>query len=205
MTSMQLNCSSLLKIAVVLPSRGIVHPDVIAALDRELSRIEQVRLFSHELPIPICLSYLVEKALSENPTHIWIVEEDTVAPPGALRAMLSLGSDIAAVNYPLKCNPDLLSCRYYDNTLIWVSFGCTLVRHSVFRSLPQPWFKTDKISAISHAGSRAKQEHVLVDRSDPHGYGGHDDYFCFSAKKAGFTLDVVEDMICDHKKMEASK
>jgi GT2 family glycosyltransferase len=188
-------------IALLRPSRGLLFSESENSCWHELRSVEHDRIPSHDKPIPKAFNYIVEKALKTKADAFWFVEEDTVVPEGGLVALLALGTDISAINYKLKKGSDRLSEWRWNGELIWCSLGCTLVKRRVFERLTYPWFSTDYSVAEKITGSKCDKKFLgLVKRKM--GYGGQDLYLAWRAREAGFTIGVVEGMLCRHLILE---
>jgi hypothetical protein len=189
------------RIALLRPSRGLLFSESEDSCWRELRYFEYERLPVHDKPIPDCFNYLVAQFLETDSSHALFVEEDVVLPEGAIGAMIALDADISAVNYRLKTDARFSEMRY-QGKLMWVSLGCTMVKRKVFETLPRPWFSTDYALSLISTGSACKEKFWDLQYS-PRQYAGQDSYFSFTALKAGFTIGVVPDMLCDHLKLDA--
>src|SRR5690606_6226388 len=130
-TLMTPNSSSLPKVVVCIPSRGILVAEVI---DRLLKEPVAGWLLTHNLPIPDCFNRLSEDFLQTAGDYAWFVEEDTVPPPNALQSMLELDCDIATIRYWLKAGSWSIG-GYLNGQPGWVGMGCTLVKRRVFEQL----------------------------------------------------------------------
>ena len=188
-----------MKIALLLPSRGIVRTQLIQALDRELKQIPHERFFTHDLPIPECFTNLTQRAL-KNPefTHLWYVEEDIVPPPRSLKSLLDLDTAIAFVDYPIVKFPSPHCFKYFQGKLVWVGLGCTLVKREVLENMELPWFSGKHQLIAIHRGSAQKSWELQLREDPQRKYGGQDVYFCSKAVISGYNIGIVEGMQCGH-------
>jgi hypothetical protein len=116
-----------------------------------------------------------------------------------LDLMLAVDGDVVAINYPLKQAPDHLCCGYVFGELIWVGLGCTLVKREVFEALEQPWFQTDcTLVTRHHAKGCGGADWEIGLQRGPRPYGGQDLFFCFNAWNQGYSINLVEGVLCDH-------
>jgi hypothetical protein len=156
-------------------------------------------------PIPDCFNWLTEWTLENTDArHFWFVEEDIVVPQGGLLAMLALGADIAGINYLLKVGDHRIGEYRHAGKLIWICTGCMLVRREVFERMARPWWRSDKTVALISTGSACKEkffDFIPVPADSPR-YGFQDINFCVQAAKLGFSLGVVEGMLCGHLQLE---
>jgi len=193
-------------IAVIRPTRGLEFSESADSIEKAL-RFYEFRIFrTWSDPIPDCFNKLVAEALKENIDLIrtfdefLFVEEDVVIPENCLYLMRSLDVDIAAISYPNKVDPSFISeHRFEDDSICWLSLGCTLIRRKVFETLEFPWFVTGKAIARVHPGRKI----VLVEAAHDVQYGNQDQYFCFKAREAGLKMETVRDVFCKHLKLEA--
>ena len=168
-------------IAVLIPSRGMVHSRTMEHILRNLHGKQAKFFFTHDLPIPDCFNELVSRALAIGATHLWFVEEDMKLQEGTLSALLATDSDIATIDYPVaEFHPTI---KYHGEDAIACGTGCVLIKAEVFTKLGKPYFRTD---TIYNVGSYAET------KVDPKaGYGKHDIDFGIRARNAGFKIAVV--------------
>lgn len=186
-----------MKIAVILPTRGLVFTEVLEQLEemrhqtiRHGEAIDMHIFYSKDLGIPDAQNTLVERALEIDPEYFLFIEEDTVPISDALRHMVNADADIAFVDYGVagwSC-----SARNATGQIMWCGFGCTLIKREVFQKLEKPYFRTDKTLRVN--------DWTWQDR--PNKYGGQDIWFCCKAREAGFTLTQVTGE-CKHMKITA--
>lgn len=173
-----------MKIAVVLPSRGLIFAEVEQALSDNLKGYPYRTYRSFTLPIPDCQNYLTDLALTDHPDYILYVEEDTVMPDGAVDDMIMQKADIACIDYSVNG----YSCITKDQkgTPLWCGLGCTLVKREVFDKLEKPYFRSDKLLLLN------SWPNIEWIDAGAQGYGGQDIYFCVKAREAGFTIKQVK-------------
>lgn len=185
-----------MKIAIVLPTRGLVFTRVEEALE-EARNGHDVRIFrSHSLSIPDGHNLLVKQALDEGYQYIWIVEEDTVPPARALEQMLQVGADVACIDYGVSG----WGCvsRNTKGDILWCGLGCTLVKREVFEALEYPWFRVDKTLSLNDWTWKDLPEEYIRTKQ----YGSLDIWFCCKAREQGFKI-VQVDGECDHLELES--
>lgn len=187
------------KIAVVLPTRGLVFTEVEEAIEKarhtfithsERVDIEVVR--STNLPIPDSHNELTKIALLGHPEYIWYIEEDTVPPRNALYDLIKADADIAFIDYAI--NGWACSAKFEDGEILWSGLGCTLVKAKVFEKLSYPYFRTDKSLSLN-------DDTYFQWLDMPNKYGGHDIWFFCKAREAGFKLTQVSGE-CKHLRID---
>jgi hypothetical protein len=165
-----------MKIAVVLPTRGIVFAEVEQQIEKMRLAHDIFVFRSWDKGIPDAQNYLVAQALAIDPDYVLFIEEDTIPTDTALSDMLSEDADIAFVDYGV--NGWSCSAKLIDSTLLWCGFGCTLVKRHVFDKLEEPYFRTDKSLRLN--------DWQWIDNKMK--YGGQDIWFCMQAREKGLTL-----------------
>lgn len=169
-----------MKIAVCMPSRGLIHSRTIEHVLRETQSApaQYFYLFTHDKPIPDCFNDLVKRALDHEADYIWFVEEDMKLPEGVLRAMLDRHKPIVTVDYPVgKSN----TVKIENNEVVFCGTGCLLVKSEVFKGL-EPYFRADI-------------EYILPDYTptpSKHGYGKQDIDFCIRVRELGYKIHLLE-------------
>ncbi len=168
-----------MKIAVVLPTRGIVLTEVLNALLEELSSYDYKIYMSWNLGIPDGHNTLTKQAIMDGYDYILFIEEDNVIPKGSLKEMLELDGDIVPVDYGVSG----WSCiTKYKGEAMWCGLGCTLVKRNVFEALEYPYFRSDKLLLLNEW-----PEIKWIDAGNQV-YGGQDIYFCIKAREKGFKI-----------------
>lgn len=174
------------KIAVLLPTRGLIFGDTIKSLFENLNSYKGKIIPVVGLPIPDAQNEAVRQALKTDCNHFLSIEDDNTFPKGTLKKMLAMDKDVVCVDYPLangwstikKLNGEIQHC----------GFGCTLIKRKVFETIPKPWFRTDK-------SIDAKTGKVL---DIPMKYGGQDIFFGIALRKYGFKIHQLDGVECGH-------
>lgn len=148
--------------------------------------------------LPDCMTILVEQALATDATHVWIVEEDTVPPPGVLDKLLAADVDYIACDYPVGRSHTCFGLD--DDGLLWTGFGCTLIRADVFERIPRPWFECNRNMVVCH---RDGLDYFTADKRTVNHRGGHDLSFAEKLKAAGIERHGLFGVECRHLKMKA--
>ncbi len=180
-----------MKIGVVLPTRGLVFTKVEQAIE-EMRGDFDIRVFrSRDLPIPNGHNELAKQALEEGYDWLFLIEEDTVPPKGALQKLLAVDSDIACIDYGVAgwgCvtkNP--------RGEILWCGLGCTLVKRKVFEKMTYPYFRADRTLRLNDWTWQELPEQYIKTKQ----YGSLDIWFCDQARKLGFTITQVQGE-CEH-------
>lgn len=118
-----------MKLAVILPSRGLIFSATVEEILREVASVGcQWRIFfAHSRPIPECFNEPLEQALAGDFTHFWLVEEDMVYPPGILGDLIATGEPAVAADYPLNTSGGMCVSRDQAGVVRCSGTGCLLL------------------------------------------------------------------------------
>lgn len=181
-----------MKIAVCLPTRGIVLTQVLASLERERKEYEIEIFYKEGLPIPTGHNEAVRDALlATDANYILMVEEDNVIPQGGIRSMLNLmrhsNAGIVFIDYGV--NGWSCSARVKKpQEILWCGLGCTLIRRAVFEDMEYPYFRSDQSLRLN--------DWKWVPNHEP--YGQQDIWFCMKAREKGWDIAQVPGMQSVH-------
>lgn len=173
-----------MKIGVVIPSRGLIFADTIKSVVRNLNGYEYILEVVTNQTIPDCFNVGVTKVLSNDCTHLWLVEEDMLIPPNTLDELVSMDTDIALCDYPNKRTGKPFG-KYVNNEFQYSGVGCLLVKTSVFSKMEFPYFR----KALYQSEEDGTPKFVKF-RDPGDGYGGHDVHFYQEAKRLGFSFYI---------------
>ena len=180
-----------MKLAVVIPTRGLVHSRTLEAVMREASTVdlEWTIFWAHSRPIPECYNEPIKAALDQDCDFVWIVEEDMQLPEGILAELLKAlfqGHHFAAADYPVKADGTLCVARDEAGLVRHTGTGCLLGWGAAFETAGP--FTTDYQFEIKN-GQWVKQEVGRFDKARQ--YGGHDVEFGMRQYESGNPIHVV--------------
>ncbi len=179
-------------IGVVLPSRGLIFAEVMESLIENLQGYDYKIYQSIGLGIPHGHNNATERALADGCSHIWFVEDDTVAPPDALGRMLHAEGDIVAIDYGVN-GWSCIARAKIDSEILWCGLGCTLVKRKVFEELERPYFRDDMQLRLND------WKWIPAPKNR---YGGQDIWFCCKAREKGFKIQQIQGE-CKHLKLDS--
>jgi hypothetical protein len=192
-----------MKVAVILPSRGLIFSQTAEEILNNLKGIPHKIFFSHKKPIPECFESPTELALKDKTiTHLWFVEDDMVIPPNTLQKMLDEDVNVITCDYPT--NKDGRGSVFYDNggSVVFCGTGCLLVKRKVFDTISKPYF-TDKIRwSMLNYGEALK---MIASTNTGDGYGLHDITFCIKLWKTGVLIRVLPVKLGQRKLLSLGK
>lgn len=180
-----------MKIAVILPSRGLMFSKTADEILQNLKGVNHRFFFAHKKPIPDCFEEPTERAMKdEEITHLWFVEDDMVLPFDILKQMINCQTDVVAVDYPVSKKGQGALFKTHDR-VIFCGTGCLLVKREVFDKLKKPYFRSDiGWSAINYGKKLVKL--TATDRGKNFKtYGLHDVTFGVKLFKAHIPIEVL--------------
>ena len=176
-----------MKIAVILPSRGLMFSRTADEILRNLRGFNYKFYFSHRKPIPECFEDPTREALKdESTTHIWFVEDDMIIPDNTLWDMYAMDKEVVTCDYPVtkKGKGAVFSV---DNEVVFCGTGCLLIKREVFDKLKSPYFRSDIRWTPLNYGKTVK---LVASINEKDGYGLHDVTFGIKLYKAGIPIHV---------------
>jgi len=169
-------------ISIVLPSRGAILSETVEALLENIDGVSSRVHISHNLPLPDSFNDLTEKALLDNPTHIFFMNDDVVLGKNMIKNMLR-------ENKPVLCG----HCRINDGydgfyeqkgEITLCGTACLLVRRDIFSKIDKPYFRNDIMYDFR------TWEEIKTPKNH---WGGEDAYFCKQIRDAGYKIELVPD------------
>lgn len=141
-----------MKIAVILPSRGLIFSRTAEEILNNLEGYMYDIYFAHGLSIPECFNEPLSRALANNSyTHYWFVEDDMIIPEDSLSAMVLMDAPVVTMDYPVSKKGQGAVFKDKAQRVIFTGTGCLLVKREVFDRLSKPYFRTDiKWGATNH-------------------------------------------------------
>jgi hypothetical protein len=132
------------KLAVVVPSRGLMFSETLEELLGELKGIEHRFFWAHEKSLPDCFNDPVEEALADPEIFaVLLCEDDMKIPKGILRRMFDRNYPVVALDYPFKNDGDSTMLHAPDGHAIYSGTGFILIAKAILEALPKPIFRTD--------------------------------------------------------------
>lgn len=132
------------KLAVVVPSRGLMFSQTLEELLRELKDFDYKLFWSHGRSLPACFNDPTEEILKD--TEVFAVlycEDDMKIPRGILKRMFGKNYPVVALDYPFKNDGDATMLHDPAGNAIYSGTGFLLIAKSILERLPKPIFRTD--------------------------------------------------------------
>lgn len=157
------------RLAVVLPSRGLVFSKTVEELYSELDGLDFKIFWSHGRPIPDCFEIPTQEALKDKSfTHLLTIEEDMIIPKGAIKKMLSKRKEAVAYDYPVTGSPSGTVLYDMDGTAFFTGCGILLVDMNIVRRMVFPIWRVDIAWNMKLFGDRAEFD-IKPHRKDYYG------------------------------------
>ena len=132
------------KLAVVLPSRGLMFSETFEELLNELEGFNYEIFWSHAKGLPECFNKPTEKALRDKDVFaVLFCEDDMIIPKGVLRRMFSMNYPVVALDYPFQQDGDSTCLHDPKGFAYWTGTGFLLVAKSVLQQMEKPIWRTD--------------------------------------------------------------
>lgn len=134
-----------MKLAVVLPSRGLMFSETLEELLRELEGFEYKIYWSHEKSLPQCFNDPTEEALRDPDVYaVLFCEDDMILPKGILKAMFAQKYPVVALDYPFQQDGDSTVLHDPQGFAYWTGTGFLLCAREVLEQLEKPIWRTDR-------------------------------------------------------------
>jgi len=133
------------KLAVILPSRGLMFSETFEELLRELKDFRYEIFWAHEKPLPRCFNDPTEAALADPDVFaLLFCEDDMIIPKGMLKRMFEMQYPVVAMDYPFRQNGDSTVLHDPEGKAYWTGTGFMLVARAVLDRMEKPIWRTDQ-------------------------------------------------------------
>lgn len=132
------------KLAVIVPSRGLMFSETLEELLGELKGLEYEIYWAHEKSLPECFNEPTERALADpNVYALLFCEDDMIIPKGILKDMFAQNYPVVALDYPFQQNGDSTVLHDPKGYAYWTGTGFMLVAAQVLKNMEKPIWRTD--------------------------------------------------------------
>lgn len=132
------------KLAVVLPSRGLMFSETLEELLRELEDFNYKIFWSHGKGLPQCFNDPTEEALKDPDVFaVLFCEDDMILPKGILKRMFEENYPVVALDYPFQQQGDATVLHDPHGYAYWSGTGFLLVAKTVLEQMEKPIWRTD--------------------------------------------------------------
>lgn len=133
------------KLAVIVPSRGLMFSETLEELLRELEGFEYEIFWSHGKSLPDCFNDPTEKALADPDVFaLLFCEDDMIIPKGILQEMFASNYPVVALDYPFQQQGDATVLHDPQGMAYWSGTGFMLVAKGILEQLEKPIWRTDR-------------------------------------------------------------
>lgn len=132
------------KLAVVVPSRGLMFSETLEELLRELEGFNYEIFWAHGKSLPSCFNEPTERALKDKDVFaVLFCEDDMIIPKGILKKMFAANYPVVALDYPFQQQGDSTCLHDPNGYAYWTGTGFLLVAKSVLKQMEKPIWRTD--------------------------------------------------------------
>lgn len=133
------------KLAVVVPSRGLMFSETLEELLNELEGFNYEIFWAHGKSLPDCFNEPTERALSDPDVFaVLFCEDDMILPKGILKKMFATNYPAVALDYPFQQDGDATCLHDPQGMAFWTGTGFLLVARQVLENLEKPIWRTDR-------------------------------------------------------------
>ena len=133
------------KLAVVLPSRGLLFSETLEELLGELKDFKYKIFWSHGRSLPECFNIPTEEALADPEVFaVLFCEDDMIIPKGILKEMFAQNYPVVALDYPFQQDGDATTLHDPEGMAYWTGTGFMLVARQVLENAPKPIWQTGR-------------------------------------------------------------
>lgn len=133
------------KLAVVLPSRGLIFSETLEELLGELEGFNYEIFWAHAKGLPQCFNDPTEKALADPDVYaVLFCEDDMILPKGILKKMFGAKYPVVALDYPFQQNGDSTCLHDPQGFAFWTGTGFLLVARQILENLEKPIWRTNR-------------------------------------------------------------
>ena len=133
------------KLAVVLPSRGLMFSETFEELLSELEGMDYEIYWAHAKSLPECFNEPTERALKDPSNYaVLFCEDDMILPKGILKEMFAAQYPVVALDYPFQQDGDSTCLHDPEGFAFWTGTGFILVARPILEQLEKPIWRTDR-------------------------------------------------------------
>lgn len=179
------------KLAVILPSRGLIYSETFEELLNELEDFNYEIFFAHSRPLPDCFNEPTERALADPDVFaVLICEDDLIIPKGILKKMFAVQYPVVALDYPFQQDGDSTVLHDPNGKAFWTGTGFILIAKQVLQQMEKPIWRTDR---TFDPFIDKDTIHFWPRKLDKIHYGLHDLNFGMVLYSAGIPIHVMEE------------
>lgn len=133
------------KLAVILPSRGLIFSQTLEELLGELEGFNYEIFWAHGKSLPDCFDDPTERALADPDVYaLLICEDDMIIPKGILKEMFAVNYPVVALDYPFQQQGDATVLHDPEGKAYWTGTGFLLVAKEILEKMDKPIWRTDR-------------------------------------------------------------
>lgn len=177
-----------MKLAIILPSRGIMFSRTMECVFNNIKGFENVNLYmAHERPLPDCFNEPLKQAIEDDCDMFWFVEEDMYFPNNSLKIMFDeylKGYRFVTTEYADRRTGKTLVRRNSTGEPIYTGMGCLLTDRKMLEDIGYPYLRTATFWLVD-------DDYEYKPDIPQKGYGTQDVWLCYNARKQGLKLHIA--------------
>lgn len=178
------------KLAVIVPSRGLMFSETLEELLEELNGFNYEIFWAHEESLPDCFNKPTERALADPDVFaVLICEDDMIIPKGILEDMFNERYPVVALDYPFKQNGDATTHHDPTGFAYYTGTGFILIARQILEAMEKPIWRTN---VIFDPFIDKDTIHFWPRKLDKTFYGLHDLYFGMICYMNGVPVKPME-------------
>lgn len=144
-TSKPVNTQTATKLAVVVPSRGLMFSQTLEELLNELEGFDYEIFWAHGKSLPDCFNEPTERALADPEVYaVLFCEDDMILPKGILKEMFAVKYPVTALDYPFQTDGDSTCLHDPQGMAFWTGTGFMLVARGILENVEKPIWRTNR-------------------------------------------------------------
>ncbi len=133
------------KLAVVLPSRGLMFSKTLEELLGELEGFDYEIFWAHGKGLPECFNEPTLRGMADPEVFaVLFCEDDMILPKGILKQMFDQNYPVTALDYPFQQDGDSTCLHDPEGMAFWTGTGFMLVARDILEQIEKPIWRTDR-------------------------------------------------------------
>lgn len=133
------------KLAVVVPSRGLMFSETLEELLGELQDFDYEIFWAHGKSLPDCFNEPTERALADPEVYaVLFCEDDMIIPKGILKEMFMTRYPVVALDYPFQQQGDATCLHDPKGMAYWTGTGFMVAARQLLEKMEKPIWRTER-------------------------------------------------------------
>jgi len=133
------------KLAIVLPSRGLMFSETLEELLGEVEGMDYEIYWAHGRNLPDCFNEPTELVLNDPDVYaVLYCEDDMILPKGILKRMFAAQYPVVALDYPFQQDGDSTCLHDPQGFAFWTGTGFILIAKPILEQMEKPIWRTNR-------------------------------------------------------------